>query len=61
MAQIGHPLPVDGVINLEGTKRRLRVSQSLFKIGKFKSYNTLHYFSLYHARLRLLGWTEAIK
>ena len=44
-----HPLPVDGVIDLLGAKRRLTRPQGLLKIRKFKSYNTLHYFLLYHA------------
>ncbi len=49
MTQIGYPLPVDGVVNLLRTKCRLACSQGFLKIRKFKSYNRLHYFSLYHA------------
>ena len=49
MTQVGHSLPVDGVVNLLRAKRRLACSQGLLKIRKFKSYNRLHYFSLYHA------------
>jgi|HubBroStandDraft_6_1064221.scaffolds.fasta_scaffold1767547_2 hypothetical protein len=49
MTEIGYALPVDGVINLLCAKRRLACSEGLLKIRKFKSYNTLHYFSLYHA------------
>jgi hypothetical protein len=49
MIEIGYPLPVDGVINLLGAKRRLACSEGCLKIRKFKSYNSLHYFSLYHA------------
>ena len=49
MTQIGDPLPVDGVVNLLRAKRRLACSQGLLNIRKFKSYNRLHYFSLYHA------------
>ncbi len=44
MVEVGHALPVDGVIHLLGAKRRLARSQGLLKIRKFKSYNTLHYF-----------------
>jgi hypothetical protein len=49
MIEIGYPLTVDGVINLLGAKRRLAYSEGGLKIRKFKSYNSLHYFSLYHA------------
>jgi hypothetical protein len=49
MTQIRYSLPVDGVVNLLRTKRRLACSQGRLKIRKFKSYNRLHYFSLYHA------------
>ena len=59
MNQIRHSLPVDGVINLLGAKRRLARSQGLLKIRKFKSYNTLHYFLLYHALLAPFGSMEA--
>ena len=49
MTEIGYPLPVNGVVNLLRAKRRLACPQGLLKIRKFKSYNRLHYFSLYHA------------
>ena len=49
MNQLRDPLTVHGVVDLLRAKRRLAGSQGLLKIQKFKSYNTLHYFSLYHA------------
>jgi hypothetical protein len=44
LGKIGQALAVYGVIYLLGAKRRLAGPQGLFKIRKFKSYNTLHYF-----------------
>ena len=49
LPQVGNALPVDGLINLLRAKCGLACSESLFKIRKFKPYNGLHYFSLYHA------------
>ena len=50
MGEVRHALPVDRFIDLAGAKRRLASSQGLLQIRKFKSYNSLHYFLLYHAQ-----------
>ena len=52
-------MPVDRLENLLGAKCRLARSEGILKIWKFKSYNTLHYFLLYHALLAPFGSMEA--
>ena len=51
-------MPVDRLEYLLGAKRRVACSEGLLKIWKFKPYNTLHYFLLYHALAGPFGSAE---